>query len=404
MSVKRFNESKPAESVSDLVAYLHDEHCDEFVYRGQTRSWPVPLLPSAFRIYKQSGEVFRRDEQLQLSSMRNTGTQFHGLEPLNHFWEFADRYCPSVRLSHVELSTINKLIDDPHFSLAICGATNFDCFSQSISAELDKRFSANYSAWKTIIDFTHRDRIRQFICLNPFGFVLGMAIAQHYGFSSEAIDVTHDPLVAAFFATHEHPKYVGTKDTGIGQIIRFRLTARECAHVLWEDKDFYSAESFADLLTMLHRFEDDWYTHYDSFIDLIDHVFIALEAGIEGRKGHLFRIGTQPISKTRVARQKGALLFPDMLLKEAHMAGMNIQQLMAVEDIGSRSGTETFFFRHSADGWPFPNITREYLWPQDDVFVDMFEYTLSSSSPIVFHPSGMSLPKRRDLLDYGYER
>jgi hypothetical protein len=325
------------------------------------------------------------------------------VEPLNHLWEFADRYCQSCQLSYPELLEIERLMDDPWFSLAICSTKAFDCITEYVTQEIDSKFSANYPAWKQVIDLMHRNRIRQFVCLNPFGFVLGMAIAQHYGFSSEALDVTHNPIVAAFFATHEYPHYTMTKDAGFGQIIRFRITEKEYAQNGWQSKDFYSIDCFSDMITILSSLGDESYTHHDTLANLLDHVVVAIEGGLKGRQKHRIRFGARAISQTRVARQKAALLIPDMLLKETQMAGMKIREFMAVEDLISRPKTETFFFRHLPNTWPFPDITREYLWPAQDVFVEMFKYVLSGSSSIVIHPSGMSLPKRGDLLDQGYK-
>jgi hypothetical protein len=403
MNGLRFTEAAPASDVGEVVAYLQGLHCDQFVYRGQTRSWPGPLFPSAFRLYKKTGQVFHRDETLPFASLRHAGNHFHEFEPLNHLWEFADRYCQSCQLSLLELNEIERLMDDSLFSLAICSAKTSSCIREFVTQEIDRMFSANYPAWKSIIDLTHRNRIRQFVCLNPFGYILGMAIAQHYGFSSEALDVTHDPLVAAFFATHEYPHYVRTNDSGIGKIIRFRITDKEYVEDGWHDKDFYSAGSYVDMLKILSSYEDQLDTHDTTIANLSDHVFTTLERGLEGRRHHRIHIGVCPISQTRVARQKSALLIPDILLKEAQMAGINIRQFIAIEDLSERSETVSFFFRHSPNIWPFPNITREYLWPTQDVFVDMFQNILSSSSPTFIHPNGMSLPKRIDLLDHGYE-
>ena len=403
MSSNQFTKSNPAKNIDELISYLSECDEDYFVYRGQTRAWQGPLLPSAFRLYKSTNQVFRRPNTLPFTSMRNAGSTFHGLEPLNYLVEFADRYCPTCPLSLPELRQIDDLIDDPWFSLTICGATTFDCIRKSVSQEFDKKFSANYPAWKTVIDHTHRNRIRQFVCLNPFGFIFGMALAQHYGFSSEALDVTHDPLVAAFFATHEFPSYVVPKGHGTGQIFRFRLTEKEYAQAQWQEKDFYTADCFADLMMILPVFEDESYTYHDSISNLADHVFASLEGGVEGRRQHRIRIGAAEIGQTRVGRQKAAILFPDMLLKEEQIAGMKIQRFMAVEDLTTRPDTETFYFHHSKNDWPFMHVTREHLWPRHDIFVDMFEYVLSSTSTMVVHPSGMALPKRSDLIDRGYD-
>lgn len=75
---------------------------------------------------------------------------------------------------------------------------------------------------------------------------------------------------------------------------------------------------------------------------------------------------------------------------------------MAVEDLSSRDGFDAFYFRHSTEPALLPNLTRERLWPADDMFAQMFAMLLGPASPQVFHPTGMVLPRRRDLVDPGY--
>ena len=70
----------------------------------------------------------------------------------------------------------------------------------------------------------------------------------------------------------------------------------------------------------------------------------------------------------------------------------------------TRPGTDVFYFRHTQVPRLQPGITREYLWPEQDVFVDMFETLLSAMYIDIYHPSGIALPKRLDLLDKGYMR
>jgi hypothetical protein len=72
-----------------------------------------------------------------------------------------------------------------------------------------------------------RDKIRLRLLgglIGRFGKSVGNIIAQQYGISSEAIDVTSDPDVAAFFATRRYPEYQhfnGYGDGSVGVIYRF---------------------------------------------------------------------------------------------------------------------------------------------------------------------------------------
>lgn len=394
--------STAADDIRELVSFLHREHSSAFVYRGQTRAWPPPLFPSSFRYYTRVGNVFDRDSTLPIESLRGCGRQFHELEPINFLWEFADRFCPETKLSVPELNVIDELADDPFLSLSLIGRHNCS-FASEVSPEMDERFCANYGAWKQVIDQLHRNRIRQLVCLNPFGYVLGMAIAQHYGFGSEALDVTHDPIVAGFFATHDGPEYDHACSEGVGVVLRFRIDEKDRAVPEALDRDLYNAPGFVDLAERLSPFISPWMSFEGTVSNLVDRVEVALARGDEGRSAHRLQLGSDAFARTRVARQRGALLLSDLLLREKEMAGMKIQQFIAVEDINTRSA-ESFYFRHTADPWPFTEITREYLWPDEDVFVEMFSFILSTSFPMVLHPTGMALPKRPDLIDRGYVR
>lgn len=58
--------------------------------------------------------------------------------------------------------------------------------------------------------------------IGDFGVGLGNIIAQQYGVSSEALDVTDNISVAAYFATREYPSYTHISSSGVGVIYRFR--------------------------------------------------------------------------------------------------------------------------------------------------------------------------------------
>jgi len=127
------------------------------------------------------------------------------------------------------------------------------------------------------------------------------------------------------------------------------------------------------MFAILATFFDGSYSQYDSLRNLIDHVYVALKEGRKGRASHAIRIGGDVASVTRVARQKGALLIPDLLFKEDVIAGRTIRRFMAIEDLRDREGTECFFFRHSLNTWPYTHIIREYMWP-----AKMYSVTCSS--------------------------
>ena len=390
----------PAASIGEVLGLLEAEHRPEFIYRGQIRCWPGPLLPSAFRCYTQTGKIFGCRECLPRASLRGSGESFVEVEPLNHFGEFADS-ASRARLSLPELSAIEGMIDN--FGLSLSIAKNGEAaLVEEVPPALQRRFAANRAAWKAVIDHMHKNRIRQMVCLNGFGYVLGMAAAQHYGFSSEALDVTHDPRVAAFFATHNSPRYAGTEDSGVGVIIRFRVGEQELAQSGWEEKHFYTAPPYIAMGPILRSFGIAGLTCAESADRLVERVLVALEQGVNGRLGHRILLGDLALQETRIFAQRAALLLPDMLLEEKELARMKLRTFMAVEDLRSRPGTEEFYFLHGPGASVAPEISRERLWPNEDMFAEMFRAVLGPGTPYVIHPTGMTLPWRPDLLDVGY--
>jgi hypothetical protein len=392
--------SRPAASIGELLRYLEDAHSPEFVYRGQVCAWPGPLLPSAFRCYTRTGQILEHDGVLPCSPLRGSGQVFCEVEPLNQFAEFADSAC-QVRLSFPELMAIERLVDDFEVSVAISGG-GAAALVAHVPPALRARFEANRAAWKAVFDYVHRNRVRQLVCLNGFGYVLGMALAQHYGFSSEALDVSHDPKVAAFFATRLPPRYTDVADSGVGVIVRFRLRADEISQIHWEQKDFYTAPGYIAIGPILAASSAPAAGHSACVGNLFDHVMLALEAGKAGRRAHRIMIDAAALRNSRIVRQGAALLIPDLLLEEKELAQMHVRTFMAVEDLRSRPGTEEFYFQHGPASRTTSDLTREWLWPQEDAFADMFRAVLHQSAPYVIHPTGMVLPKRPDLVDAGY--
>jgi hypothetical protein len=390
----------PAESVAEVVRLLEAEHQPHFVYRGQVRAWPGPLFPSAFRRYVQHGRTYDARDRLPRQPLRGAGRMFVEVEPLNYFHEFADSSGPA-RLSWVELQAIEHLVDNAElaWSLAVDGDA---ALVDRVPEPLRGLCAANRLGWQTVIDQFHRDRIRQLLCLNGFGFVLGMALAQHYGFSSEALDVTHDPRVAAFFASRNGPRYIEPEPSGVGVIYRFRLSNEELTQAGWEDRDFYTAPTYVTLGWIVGTMCVPHLSVAASAASLTGHVLQALEGGLAGRRAHAIKVGTNAFGQTRIVAQQAALLLPDMLFEERQHPAMKLRTFMAVEDLSSRDGFDAFYFRHSTEPALLPNLTRERLWPADDMFAQMFAMLLGPASPQVFHPTGMVLPRRRDLVDPGY--
>jgi hypothetical protein len=76
---------------------------------------------------------------------------------------------------------------------------------------------------------SHREQAKsdlRMMLLTVFGRGVGNIICQQYGISSDAYDITSDPVVAAFFATRTYPTYeplLPDSENDLGVIYRFTL-------------------------------------------------------------------------------------------------------------------------------------------------------------------------------------
>ena len=69
-----------AENLADLCVMLRSEEQEgRYAYRGQTREYPGPLLPSAFRPFFSDEDIpIDASHPLARYSMRKCGTWFYG--------------------------------------------------------------------------------------------------------------------------------------------------------------------------------------------------------------------------------------------------------------------------------------------------------------------------------------
>lgn len=99
-------------------------------------------------------------------------------------------------------------------------------FFRSLAVDLRLRGSIAPIDEQRFHDRTDQRFWSKFRCMNTLigdlGIGLGNIVAQQYGLSSEAIDVTESIDVAAYFATRQYPAYSHVPGPGMGVIYRFR--------------------------------------------------------------------------------------------------------------------------------------------------------------------------------------
>ncbi|WP_316158321.1 MULTISPECIES: FRG domain-containing protein [unclassified Bradyrhizobium] len=322
-----FSLLNPARSIRELLDYLLAEDHEKYLYRGQTKDYST-LLPSRFR----RGVTDRK---------------------LDYDWISVD-------------------------------------------------------STKSNLSLTDRDRVKSMVrrkLMRTHGKGLGNIIAQQYGMGSEVVDVTECPKIAAFFATRAYPAYDhfgGNENNGYGVVYRIRRwpQIRNVAHLedtvhVMELKDFKGKEVVwfknrvalpaltisgdAETVAMLEKYfkkygsmEADMNTAHArvTFSNVID---IAEPLGTAHG-------GSLPdLSNSRLARQRGGLLYPLIWHRCLHPTRVKlsrngnkdeyfatpdlvaIKDIVAVHDLKGAPDFEAFYFRHGSN--IITEYAPDYLWP-----------------------------------------
>lgn len=397
-----------------MTEYLRSQDNGRFCYRGQTHIWPGPLIPSAYRRYRKTGAIYDRESHDYGNALRKVGRRFVGLVPINYFYETLALFYPSgLSIDLREASILQRLANDQYLARTLIdGPSAFEPLLTPLEQIL---FHDHLSYWKEVIDNDHRIQIRDMVFMRPFGYLLGHGLAQQYGFYSEMLDATSDPLVAAFFAAHRSPSFNETERKGLGVIYRFERPQPPTKPRDLGDYNFYNCPPWLDFQELLERFR----TTEDAVSlrpKVEDFLVTCFRDKKQWRCWEAFRVSEQIVSATRVGRQAALLLVPDVIYieqelnaDEAEFIGgvaanavtpNRIRTLLAVEDCSGREGTVAFYFRHGDPCDVCHEITRDYLWPNDvDSFFEMIGNALLL--PVV-QQTGQILPNRIDLLDPGY--
>lgn len=266
-------------------------------------------------------------------------------------------------------------------------------------AELDgDRFQRGTDAdLQTRTRFAVRQRL-----VRDFGAGFGNIIAQQYGLSSHALDVTTNIDVAAYFATRDYPSYAHHTGPGFGVIYRFRglgsddlpetyglreLSAHLSAHLPEEPP---RADPTFERRAWSKRLVSDW----PSLQRVLD-------------QGDLDRVLRNPIylgphkrafswKRTRFEAQSGGLIRPRVLwagtlpeslrtklskLRSGYPFSMTYRRIVAVENLRANSACQAFPFQHSAKR--VTGFYRRELWPEpadDPLYGALWQVALAHAS------------------------
>jgi len=105
---------RAAGTAADVLSYLVKYDRPKYVYRGQTREYPPPLLPSAYRGKRTTGATYDSKSREYALCMRKVGRRFVGIHRFRNFNDVflaysGDRSAPGPH----EAQTLRQIAHDP---------------------------------------------------------------------------------------------------------------------------------------------------------------------------------------------------------------------------------------------------------------------------------------------------
>ena len=303
--LERLDKSLSPYNLPDLLAHLHSTHSIDYVYRGQIKNWPGPLVPSIYR-----GRISSKVSEVPFTKrLREEGRVFH-------------------KVTTAKPSKSNE-------------------------------------------KYHRRIRFNQYLG-QVFGYPFGSILAQQCGITSEGLDVTHHPDVAAFFAIFdfETKKFI---NEGEGVIYRFRAPDASPDQMDIRKANFFDCPSVVSAWVIFNQLRsvNSWEESVSSFITYQSKLPF-IENGL--RPLNLLALPKKELASCRVVQQYASLLLPDMVLPTYYKEG-NIKPPIGkaewdgpllIEDLSARDGVEEFRFRHSPQDKFYVPIAPRELFPKND--------------------------------------
>lgn len=442
--------AEAARNINELIEYVSglEQAGQRYIYRGQLREWDGPLLPSLYRRSIRLPRTFSSTDPEYRHSLRRCGQRFVEMKPDSSLEKLAIDQ-PKLRMTQGEWEAVTALCDNPEFTSMIASSGLDAAVKKWIPPKQQSYVLSRLDVWATILDDLHRARIRHLAFVQPFGYMLGMTLAQQYGFSSELLDFTSNIEVAAFFATHDGPEYVfrGVPKglgTNVGVLYRLPSTEGTVLHERIDSHNYYTSPPQLHMSDLCMRFEDksspeisDQWTpqlEREEMMGMVNgavplRFLSAMQADSEMQGGKLsptesidkyFELYYHPFAgntryyrlidlepgtfaRSRLGRQSAVAIIPDELRITAQETGQfDYATFQAVEDVSEREGFTRFYFKQSNVTPNLDRMTREELWPvRDDCFKTMISRVLDPSTPQYSH-SDTPVPKRVDLVSSGF--
>jgi len=404
-----------ADSIQSLYDHLSAVDVEgRFVYRGQTREYDPPLLPSAFRsiLRPDNGVAVRRaSERGDLHRLRGCGANFVG-EYNYCFSRYSDILWKerSSGIAQSEIERIRGVYGQLLRNLEVSMSQDREQFVPwaeligRVLSEPDLQTYRTYANdWNPRIDNFHKRRLRNELLVRLFGYTLGTTFAQQFGLSSEGLDATKSLAVACFFASRDSVDFKRVPESGVGVLYRFPFPPNDVATRPLSAFNFYSLPSIVDVDDVFYRFEQPQFEESDSMSCMLAYVKAQLTYQAGSTATLLLPRGF--LASSRVKAQEAVIIMPDEIRedladREAGIDGIRYPKFRYIEDLKTRPGLTRFYFRHNGRGVEGPGlIARERLWPRDDFLLKTLILLIAGSYPL-----SQAIPRRLDLIDGGYSQ
>lgn len=307
----------------ELLEKLECEHDEQCFYRGQVELFDSPLWPS---MYRKLIHIFVKMPPNGLERMYNRGN---------------------------------------------CFSFSSNMLVPSVSPEDAKRRETK--------------RLVMAYARNALGYCLSEAMFQQAGWDSEGLDVSTDLNVALFFATHRYmdKKYHNANTSDVHVMYRWRIPNEEWSLERLNKVDYNNCPALFPSQKILDLFEEC--DTIEEFEESINSYKKAIHWGadfygpeIQGnRPFELIRIPREWKKKSRIVRQKAALLFPDVIPYEeftkhynfTNESWLNVASYGGrfLEDLSTAFNCDTFLFKMEDDDFQYINVPTESVYIDDDI-------------------------------------
>lgn len=329
--------SKPYPSAEELYKFLLWDNPERYVFRGQTKEYPGPILASGIRDFFQpayghkahsnwAGVIFRDDaEKLKRQRVADMIPRVDPQKP-----------SPSDKTAWTIPESEYQAGFRRFFNQA------FVPFHRALGALLRGGGNLGLEAL--------------------FGPDLSFLLSQQYGLTSLGLDASTDPRIALFFATHEYPYYDPVCPSGnIGVVYRWprgnAVVAKDVLLPLEHD-------SFVDTTTSFQKFLESSPNLWMDPSDLgclregNNEYQYLINVQCKGWKSDLSRLlfPRGAYEQSRMGRQKTALLRP-------HYKTIPMLLDVLVGDLLTTHIGEAFYFHHTGDLSFLKGLNKFTLWP-----------------------------------------